>query len=149
MTQRFGQALDRARLRSTVGEVAPPLPPLTSRARRALRGALGAELERVEEQIASLTRSFDDIVQANENANTDDEHDPEGSTIAFERAQVSALLRQARIDRDAHRGSLDRLANDPAFGVCQGCGEFIGVERLMALPSSTRCITCARRGFVG
>lgn len=119
---------------------------LTSRARRALRSAITEELDRVEEQIASLTRSFDDIVEANVHANTDDEHDPEGATIAFERAQVSALLRQAQIDRAALRASLDRVDDDPRFGVCQVCTEFIGVERLMALPSATMCIACATRG---
>jgi RNA polymerase-binding transcription factor DksA len=129
--------------------MAGSLPPLTSRARRSLRTAITDELDRVEEQIASLTRSFDDIVQANENANTDDEHDPEGATIAFERAQVSALLRQAKEDRSALRSSLDRIDHDAAFGVCQVCGEFIGVERLMALPSATCCITCAKKGGFG
>lgn len=102
------------------------------------------ELHRMEDQIASLTRSFDDIVQANVHANTDDEHDPEGATIAFERAQVSALLRQAQLHREALRSNLDRLDHDSAFGVCQLCGESIGVERLMALRSATRCIACAR-----
>ncbi len=104
------------------------------------------ELTRTDEQIASLTRSFDDIVEANVNANSDDEHDPDGATVAFERAQVSALLRQARLDREALLANLDRLDHDPAFGVCQLCGEFIGVERLMALPSATRCIACAKSG---
>jgi DnaK suppressor protein len=102
------------------------------------------DIGRMEDQIASLTRSFDDIVQANVLANTDDEHDPEGATIAYERAQVSALLRQARLDREALRANLDKLDHDPTFGVCQLCHEFIGVERLMALPSATRCIACAR-----
>ncbi len=100
----------------------------------------------MEDQVASLTRSFDDIVQANVHANTDDEHDPEGATIAYERAPVSALLRQAQLDREALRSNLDRLDHDSSFGVCQRCREFIGVERLMALPSATRCIACARSG---
>ena len=102
------------------------------------------ELHRMEDQIASLSRSFDDIVQANVNANTDDEHDPEGATIANERAEVSALLRQAQMDREALRSNLDRLDYDCAVGVCQRCRGFIGVERLIALPSATRCIACAR-----
>jgi len=41
--------------------------------------------------IAALTAEFDDIVAATTDGNSDDEHDPEGSTLAFERARVSAL----------------------------------------------------------
>ena len=47
-------------------------------------------------RIAALTAELDDIVAATADANVDDEHDPEGSTIAFERARVSTLLSQGR-----------------------------------------------------
>ena len=116
--------------------------PLTSRDRRALRAALLDEAIRVEQQIAALIRSFDNIVEAVEMSNNDDEHDPEGATIAFERAQVTALLDQASADREALRSATARLEED-AYGVCEQCQGFIGVERLLAIPWSTRCITCA------
>ena len=96
----------------------------------------------VDAQIAALTRSFDDIVAAAEQSNVDDEHDPEGTTIAFERQQVAALLRQAKVDREALLVSRDHVEL-PSYGVCEYCRGFIGVERLLALPSATRCITCA------
>jgi len=117
---------------------------LTLRNRRALRQAVLDELDRVDEQITALARSFDDIVAGTELTNTDDEHDPEGNTIAFERSQVSSLLLQARADRIALSATLDRV-NDPAYGVCGECGGFIGVERLLAIPVASRCIGCARR----
>ena len=44
-----------------------------------------------------------------------------GTTIAFERLQVSALLRQAREDRDSLRASLHRVDDDPGYGVCEVC----------------------------
>ena len=47
-------------------------------------------------QIEALTREFDEVVAASQSSNADDEHDPEGATIAFERQQVVALLEQAR-----------------------------------------------------
>ncbi|MCU1502449.1 MAG: TraR/DksA family transcriptional regulator [Ilumatobacteraceae bacterium] len=118
-------------------------PGLSVRQRRALRTRVLEELSASEHQIASLSRSFDDIVDAATLTNTDDEHDPDGSTIAFERAQVSALLRQAREDEAALRRTLQRT-DEPDFGMCAQCGQLIGVERLLALPSATRCISCAR-----
>lgn len=39
---------------------------------------------------ASLASSFDGIVEAARDVATDDEHDPEGHTIAWERQQVAA-----------------------------------------------------------
>lgn len=44
---------------------------------------------------------------------TDDEHDPEGTTIAFERAQVRSLLDQAKTDRAALQDATARLATTP------------------------------------
>lgn len=118
------------------------LPALTSRGRRALRTQVLNGLIEVDAQIVALTRSFDDIVAAAEQSNVDDEHDPEGTTIAFERQQVAALLRQAKVDREALLIARDHV-EQPSYGVCEYCRGFIGVERLLALPSATRCITCA------
>jgi len=74
--------------------------------------------------------------------NTDDEHDPEGATIAFERQQASALLQQARADQQSLRDSLERMDGDQ-FGICEVCDAPIATERLLALPWSRRCIRCA------
>jgi DnaK suppressor protein len=76
-------------------------------------------------------------------SNTDDEHDPEGTTIAFERAQVSALHSQAVRDAAALRRTLADL-DDEEFGACEQCGCPIAFERLVALPASRRCVECAR-----
>ncbi|MEQ1699489.1 MAG: TraR/DksA C4-type zinc finger protein [Ilumatobacteraceae bacterium] len=117
-------------------------PMLTSRDRRALRSHVLAALDQLDLQIVMLTSAFDDIVEAAVQSNVDDEHDPEGTTIAFERQQVAALLRQAKEDREAMLLARDRV-EEPGYGVCEYCKGFIGVERLLALPSATRCIRCA------
>ena len=96
---------------------------------------------RVADRVAALTREFDAIVSASEEANLDDEHDPEGATVGFERAQVLALLEQAR----AHLADLDvALARDElAGGRCAVCCEPIAPERLDALPATTLSVRCA------
>jgi RNA polymerase-binding transcription factor DksA len=97
------------------------------------------------QRVAQLERSFADIVEAAADVATDDEHDPEGHTIAFERQQVSALVDEAR----RQVGELDAaLARAEAgdYGTCESCGRPIGDERLAALPETRRCIDCARVG---
>jgi len=102
-----------------------------------------AERDAVLAQIDALTRDFDAVVAASQSPNADDEHDPEGATIAFERQQVVALLEQARrrlADVDA---ALTRRETG-GYGVCEKCGRPIGAERLAARPSVRTCIACAR-----
>ena len=57
---------------------------------------LNAEKRTAMAHIEALTAEFDDIVAGTTDGNSDDEHDPEGSTLAFERARVAALLGQER-----------------------------------------------------
>lgn len=93
-------------------------------------------------RIAALTRDFDAIVAQAADSATDDEHDPEGATSAFERAQVSALLLSAR----AQLAELDRAEQRVAggsYGVCERCGQPIARERLRARPTARRCVACA------
>ncbi len=116
---------------------------MTDEELRELRAAIEAERRRSAHQVEALTRTFDGVVAAAELVSTDDEHDPEGSTIAYERAQVSALLRQARIDLVALDAALGRLEAGDEL-VCAVCAGPIAVERLLAIPATRRCIGCAR-----
>jgi DnaK suppressor protein len=115
---------------------------VTDAERAEVRRAIEAAIAHFDEQIAALTRSFDDIVEASELVNTDDEHDPDGTTVAFERSQVAALLRQAADDRAALIEAAGRVL-DADFGECEQCGQEIAVERLLALPWVRRCVGCA------
>ena len=93
--------------------------------------------------IAALTAEFDEVVAASASSNADDEHDPEGATIAFERQQLAALLEQARqrlADVDA---ALARTESGD-YGRCAECGRAIAPERLAARPHARTCIDCAR-----
>ncbi|WP_448616339.1 TraR/DksA family transcriptional regulator [Modestobacter sp. URMC 112] len=96
-------------------------------------------------QIDALTREFDEVVAASRSSNADDEHDPEGATIAFERQQVAALLDQARRRlADVDEALVRAAAGD--FGTCADCGGPIAPERLAARPHARTCITCAAAG---
>ena len=114
---------------------------MTDDARRALETARAATLER----IAELTRDIDRVVEATASANTDDEHDPEGATIAFERAQALSLREHARGRLSELDAALARLEVG-GYGRCEVCGEAIAVGRLVARPAARTCIRCAAPG---
>ena len=61
------------------------------------RTRLTAERVAAASRIAALQRDVDDIVESAKGGATDDEHDAEGATIAFERAQAMALLEETRL----------------------------------------------------
>lgn len=117
-------------------------PLLSSEDLASFRAQLVEDGARSAEQAAALSANFEAIVEAAELVYTDDEHDPEGSTIAFERAQVSALQRQATADVESITDALARL-DAGTFGMCESCGQAIGIERLHALPATTHCVSCA------
>jgi RNA polymerase-binding protein DksA len=102
-----------------------------------------AEKAAAQAQVEALTRSFDDLVAASASSNADDEHDPEGATIAFERQQVVALLDAARQRLADVEAALARR-DAGGYGVCETCGRPIGAERLAARPAARTCIDCAR-----
>ena len=102
-----------------------------------------AERDAALASIAALTGEFDAVVAASKASNADDEHDPEGATIAFERQQVAALLDAARRRLADAEAALARRA-EGAYGVCETCGGPIGAERLAARPAARTCIACAR-----
>jgi DnaK suppressor protein len=95
-------------------------------------------------QIGALEREFAAIAAsaADGSAGGDDEHDPEGATVAFERQHVAALLASAR----AHLTAIDTALGKIEAGVyerCDRCGGPIGAERLAARPAALLCVRCA------
>lgn len=108
------------------------------------RARLEAALAENADQLAALARQHEEIVAASRDSNADDEHDPEGATIAFERQQVVALTEQLRRTRADIERAL--AATDAGgYGRCETCGEPIAPERLAARPTARTCISCASR----
>jgi DnaK suppressor protein len=107
---------------------------------------LGRERASAVEQITTLSRLTAEIIAASRDVATDDEHDPEGQTIAFERAQAGALLDRARVRLSDIEAALARLRND-TYGICERCGRSIAVARLEARPMARTCIACASRRY--
>jgi len=106
------------------------------------REVLGAELARARQRVAALEREFAGLAEAASSAGADDEHDPEGATLAFERQHAAALLVAAREQVAAVDAALRRLA-EGRYGACDRCGRPVGAERLAAPPAAPTCIGCA------
>ncbi|GLW09725.1 DnaK suppressor protein [Microtetraspora sp. NBRC 13810] len=115
---------------------------LSPAGRAAMRELLDADRERTVARAAALRRDWDAVVQSAALVATDDEHDPEGSSTAFERAHIQALLDQARRHLADLDTALERL-RDGTYGVCERCGRPIAVERLEARPAAKTCVPCA------
>lgn len=103
---------------------------------------LAARRDETLDLVAALGRRLDGIIESSAYTSNDDEHDPEGVTVAFERAQVASLLERSRADLRALDAAAERLTAG-TYGTCVRCGGPIAAERLDALPATTRCIRCA------
>ena len=93
------------------------------------------------DQLAALRRDFDGIVAASADSNADDEHDPEGSTIAFERSQIGALIEQSERRLLEIEAARDRV-HAGTYGVCEVCERPIAAGRLDARPVARTCTGC-------
>ncbi|MEU4237131.1 TraR/DksA C4-type zinc finger protein [Actinoplanes sp. NPDC026619] len=91
---------------------------------------------------ATLAGDLEALFTASRDSNADDEHDPEGATIGFERAQLTALLAAVRARITEVDDALRRL-DAGSYGVCERCGQPIAADRLVARPFARWCMNCA------
>ena len=99
-----------------------------------------AELERASERTRS---ELDALREARVDASADDEHDPEGSTLASDWSRIEGI-RSGLLARLGDNGNAFARLTDGIYGICARCGRTIGTERLEARPSAALCIDCAR-----
>jgi len=109
---------------------------------RTAERALARDRDETQARLAAMTADLAAVSASSTNANLDDEHDPEGSTVAFEREQLAALRRQAEDHLAELDAALTRVA-DGTYGICQSCHGPVGEERLAALPAARFCVRCA------
>jgi DnaK suppressor protein len=119
---------------------APASPPAPEPGRTA--AVLAAARAAAVARLAGLTGGFDELVAASRDSNADDEHDPEGATIAFERSQLDSLVVRTRTQLAEIDAATQRLAQG-RYGRCESCGAPIAPARLEALPAARTCIDCA------
>ncbi|MCW2829913.1 MAG: transcriptional regulator, TraR/DksA family [Aeromicrobium sp.] len=106
-----------------------------------VRERLEQERVAVVRRLTALQGDHAGIVAASVDSNADDEHDPEGATIAFERSQVAALIKQAQRQLSEIDEATGRVEAG-TYGTCERCGRAIPPARLAARPTARTCVTC-------
>jgi DnaK suppressor protein len=97
-----------------------------------------------EARVAALAAQVRGLAEQQALTTHDDEHDPEGVTIGYERAQLLGLLAGARKEVAALDRAASRLRAS-TYGRCLICGSEIPDPRLEALPAAETCVDCAGR----
>lgn len=105
---------------------------------------LRGERDEVRARLASMTTDLESLFAASVDSNADDEHDPEGQTIAYERSQIEALIQGARDHLAGIEAGLLRLEQG-SYGICEVCHQPIPAARLDARPTAQTCIQHATR----
>ncbi len=98
--------------------------------------------DRARAEVATLEADLRGVFEASRSSNADDEHDPEGATIAYERAQLTAVLDGTRRHIAELDAAVQRLA-EGRYGVCERCGGDIPAARLAVRPAARTCVGCA------
>jgi RNA polymerase-binding transcription factor DksA len=107
---------------------------------------LEAEQARTLARVRELTGELAGIIASTADGASggDDEHDPEGATVAYERQHVAALLARTH-EHLADVSAALRKMNEGRYGFCDRCGLPIGSQRLAARPAALTCVRCAAR----
>lgn len=110
------------------------------------RTRLKVEQVRALARLEDLTRELGGIIASTADGSSggDDEHDPEGATVAYERQHVAALLARSHQQLADVNAALRKL-DEGRYGFCDQCGLPIGAERLAARPAALTCVRCAAR----
>ena len=118
--------------------------PLTGRQLTSIRAHLAGDRESTALLVSTIEAEMGAFVDARRDTATDDEHDPEGPTLAFERSQASAILEQSVRHLGEIDAALERI-DEGTFGLCTTCNGPIKLGRLQVRPQAGLCISCAER----
>lgn len=104
---------------------------------------LEAQFADLRSRLVLLDKDMVGFIEASRDSNADDEHDPEGQTIAFERAQLGAVTDQLREHLAEVAAAIERV-RDETYGVCEVCAQPIHPERLEVRPTARACVAHVR-----
>ena len=98
----------------------------------------------LEAERAELRSQLDEL---GDGATAGDHYDAnfaDSSQVTAERGEAEALASRLRATLDDVERALAKL-DDGTYGQCEQCGKPIGEARLEAMPTASRCISCASK----
>lgn len=107
----------------------------------ALRTALQAELERLEDEIREMEESGRDSLSEASGENAYRDHMADQGSATFEREMDLTFEESARRRLQDVRAALARIEAG-TYGTCERCGADVPFERLEAVPTAKLCIGC-------
>ena len=107
--------------------------------------ALAARDRELTGWLDALSHEMSALRDARGDEQGDDEHDPDGSTLAQEWSRLVGLHRAATVAL-AEVGAARARQADGRYGVCERCSGPIGGDRLEARPTARWCVRCAAMG---
>ena len=101
--------------------------------------------EKLERQLAELRERHAKITQHLRRADDQMPADSEEQAIYLENDEVlEALDERGRSEFVAIRAALGRISAG-TYAVCESCGALIPEGRLLVMPTTTQCVSCAAR----
>lgn len=77
-----------------------------------------------------------------------DNHLADIATHTYDR-ELDSTLEESEEQHLAHIDAALKRVEEGQYGVCENCGQPIGIERLEAMPWATLCIDCKRKAERG
>jgi DnaK suppressor protein len=103
---------------------------------------LEARREELLKRLADAEAELEGIRGMRSDSTSDDEHDPEGSTLSGDWSRIVGLREDAAAQLREVDRAVDRL-REGSYGVCVVCGRVIPDARLRIKPAADRCVGCA------
>ena len=99
------------------------------------KAELESRLAELQVRLESIKR---DVVQAHSVDSAEQAQERENDEV------LDAIGNETRLSISVIQSALDRIEQG-TYGLCESCGEDIGLQRLDAVPEATRCVDCADR----
>jgi DnaK suppressor protein len=103
---------------------------------------LESKRDRLKDQIVRVEHQLVELRELRSMENDDDEHDPEGVSLASEWSRLEGLRLAYTEDLEHVTETIDTLQRGGEV-LCEVCHQPIDPARIEALPEATRCIHCA------